>query len=203
MATSKKKQMEKEKQEAFARIKQGMEKAETPVAYENPDDLVVLEIHNQLKAFLKFSLLHSWRTKKRAYIGASVICLFAAAFYTWQGVWSNVYLFLALSVAFPLLLAGLHWVSSRTQLKNDREFKETKHMYFFREDEFEGVSTFDKHTGKFTEKYENLLEAINRGDFVYLYVNKGTAFVIEKANFLKGDRETLERLLSKIKGYEK
>lgn len=204
MATSKKKQLEKEKQQAFEKTQKGMEKVEEKVEVDfSQDDLVVVEIHNKLKPFLKFSMLHSWRTKKRAYIGASLICLVAAGYYTWLSIWENVYLFLALAVVFPLCLAGLHWISSRAQLKNDREFKETKHVYHFREEEFEGVSTFDKHTGRFCERYDALLEAINKEDFVYIYVNKGSAFVIEKANFVKGDKETLERLLCKIKGYVK
>ncbi len=201
MATSKKKQMEKEKQQAFERIQKGMEKPDF-VETLPEEDLVVLEIHNNMNAFLKFSLLHSWRTKKFAYIASSGICILAAGLYTYQGIWENVYLFLALAVAFPFFLAGLHWLSARTQLKKDREFAETKHVYHFREDEFIGVTTFDKRTAKFNVKYAEILEAINRGNFVYLYINQGSAFVIEKANFLKGDRETLEVLLAKIKGYK-
>ncbi len=203
MATSKKKQMEKEREQAYKKVKEGMEKPKPEIPVVKSDDLVVVEIHNKYKPFMKFSLLHSWRTKRGSYVGSSVVCLLAACYYVYAGIWDNVALFLGLSIAFPLLLAGLHCLSARAQLKNDKEFNETQHVYHFREDEFEGVSTYEKHVGTFTEKYENLLEAIDKGDFVYIYVNKGTAFVIEKANFIKGDKAEMERLLGKIKGYAK
>lgn len=204
MATSKKKQMEKEREESFQKVKAGMEKPkEEKVPVFKADDLVVVEIQNKYKPFMKFSLLHSWRTKKGSYIGSSAVCLAAAAFYVYKGIWDNAALFLGLAIVFPLLLAALHCLSARAQLKNDKEFNETKHVYHFRENEFEGVSTYQNHVGSFCEKYDELLEAIDKDDYVYIYVNKGTAFVIEKANFVKGDRAELERLLGKIRGYAK
>ncbi len=208
MATSKKKAEERARQQAFEKNQQGMidkaerDKAESVVSFSD-EDLVVVEIQNKLKPFMKFSLLHSWRTKKVSYLGSSVICLLAAAYYIWQGVWSNSAIFLVLAVVFPLALAGLHMLSARAQLKNDDEFHNTKHTYFFREDEFASTSKYQNHVGTYQEKYSELAEAIDKGDYVYLYVNKGTAFVIEKANFLKGDINEFERLLSKINGYVK
>lgn len=206
MATSRKKQEEKQKQQAFENVSRGMEKAKEEIHTEEvlcDADLVVVDVCNTLKPFMKFSMRHSWKTKRKAYLASAIICLGASVFYIYMGSWGYTAMFLTLAVVFPALLALFHYLVVWAQLRKDDEFLNTTYRYYFREHSFVGVSTYQKAKIKYQEDYINLDECVDADDYFYLYLNQRVAFVIEKNNFVKGDRETLERLLSKIKGYKK
>ena len=202
MATSKKKQLEKERDAQFGKISKGQKKAEEKEAYAD-DEIVVIETRNEIKPFLRFHLFHSFKTKKWTYYLSSLICLLGCVMYYIYDRMDLVILFGVLAVVFPLLMVGLTLISAKSQLKKDQEFLDTDHTYIFKEDEFIGRSRYGKKDAKFVQKYSEMLFSFDKGDFAYIYISKDNAFVIEKSNFKKGNKELLEFYLKKIPGYDK
>lgn len=144
------------------------------------------------KSLISFQRIEIW--KKSWLIGVLALALMALAFTIQEGqvVLKSIPFLVIGAAVFPVYIILLELIF----LKQNKNFQTTTLEYTFTENKLivKGQNATSKEETELT--YESLTKVSQTKKYIYLYINKVSALVVDKRSFTLGSSEKLINLLN-------
>lgn len=124
-----------------------------------------------------------------------LLMIYFAFFYFNDIFFRIVFILIALLIFIEVKSNFLPNMQVKQFFKTDKTYDGLINNYTFFEDRFE----IDNKTGKGTIYYSNLYEVLETKDMLYLYINKLTAYLVDKNGFKKDQQQVIDTLKKSLK----
>lgn len=155
-----------------------------------------------LKAYK--ALVHSGMSKKRnpkkQFVFMTIIIIAALVFVVldmiFNGFSDRSWLYLLLIVFSLFLYNFSYFIIPRIHYKNSGKLMNINNNYTFTDDEIRMTSISMDFNATGSLKYYSIYQAVETHDYLFIYPQKGTAYIIDKSTISNGTIEDIKKAVS-------